>query len=419
MHYLDYAATAPLRPQVRQQLSADMERWADQGLGLNPAALHAMGRQARELLEEARYQIAQILGAEPSEVVFTSGGTESNALAIRGVFGGKNPSGGRVWVGATEHPAVLEQGPILRSQGIDFATLEVDKSGLVSAEVLRAALEGAAPAAPPAAQVAPAAGSGAPAAERRLVSIMSANNETGVINPIKDLAAQAREIDPEVLFHTDAVQAVGRLDFDFHDLGVDLASASGHKIGGPHGIGLLLVRRGLNLHSDRPGGGQESKRRSGTVNVLGARALALALQLACAERAAQAQRLSELGAELRRGLAAQGLLNTAVTLTVDQAPHLPDIIHLTCAGTDPEAVLMVLDNAGVCASAGSACHAGVSRPSPVLEAMGATPDEALGALRISLGWASTSADIAALLQALPAALEAGRALHQSKTQYSH
>jgi cysteine desulfurase len=339
--------------------------------------LHASGRAVRRRLAEARESIAADLGAHPAEVVLTSGGTEANNLAVLGAVG----AGGEALVSAIEHPSVAQAREVL---GERVRVLDVDDTGGVSPGQVRAAVTDA----------------------TRLVSVMWVNNETGVIQPIGRLADAARA--SGALFHTDAVQAVGHVPVSF--AGVDLLTVSAHKVGGPVGVGALLVRRGVTLRPSGFGGGQEARLRPGTAPAALAVGFATALHEAVGRQDTEARRLGELKAALADGLAAL----PGVRLNTAEASS-PAIVNATFAGTRADDLLLLLDAAGIDCSTGSACTAGVHQPSDVLLAMGRTVAEASASLRFSFGPTTTQADIDALLAALPDALPRARAAFELAT----
>ena len=419
-HYLDHAATTDVRPEAAAVFADELGRTG------NAASSHAEGRAARARLEEARERIAAALGADPAEVALTSGGTEADNLAIKGTWYAERArrhgaareavrETGRdegdmpavpLAVSAIEHAAVAESaGWLAAHEGAELRVLPALPDGRVDLAALPAVLGGSPPA---------------------LLSVMLANNETGVLQPLTEVVAAAR--DAGVPVHTDAVQAIGVVPVHFHDLGVAALSISGHKVGAPVGCGALLVRRDLDLHPVEHGGGQERGVRSGTLAVAGARALAAAIEAAVAEREAHAAHLARLRNRLRAGLAQRAADLPGLRCTVpdtgpvtgpDTGPvtgpgpvgTLPGHLHLLHPGARAEAVLFALDSAGVAASSGSACHAGVEQPSAVLLAMGYDGEVARSALRLTLGRTSTEADVDALLAALPGALALARAAH--------
>jgi cysteine desulfurase len=352
--YLDYNATAPVRPEVGEAMAAAL------AIGGNPSSVHRTGRAARHAIERARDSVARLVGAAPEEIVFVSGGTEANHLALLGT--GRR----RVLVSAIEHDSVR-----LAVPGAE--PLPVLPSGLLDLAALQGALEaGPTPA---------------------LVSVMLANNETGVIQPIAEIAAfiHARG----GLLHCDAIQAAGKIPVDCAALGADLVSLSAHKLGGPSGVGALIIRGDLELAPLQRGGGQERGRRAGTENLAGIVGFGKAAELA-GGTLAQAASLRALrdGAEARL----LALAPEAVVFCRDVA-RLPNTLSIALPGVAAETQVMALDLAGVMVSAGAACSSGKVRPSHVLEAMGAPPELAGSAIRVSLGWATQPADIDHLVAA--------------------
>ena len=362
--YLDWNATAPARPEA---VKAVVRAMAEVG---NASSVHGFGRAARRLVEDARAEVAALVGAEPANVIFTSGGTEANNLALRGC------GDRRLIVSAVEHGAVLAPA-LLRDAGA--AILPVDGEGVVDLEALEEALRA----------------TGKPA----LVSVMRANNETGVLQPVAEVAAIAHRHD--ALVHCDAVQAAGKIPFDMAALGVDLASFSAHKLGGPQGVGALVLGRDMALDAQNIGGGQERGRRSGTENVAGIAGFGAAAK-AARESLADYARIALLRDEIERR-----------TSTVAQdrrvlgagAPRLPNTSNLTMPGVKAETQVMALDLDGVAVSAGSACSSGKVSASHVVAAMGVPDDEALTAIRVSLGWSSTAADVDRFVEAWRAVFE--------------
>ena len=352
--YLDYNATAPIRPEVANAMAEVLE------LVGNASSVHGFGREARRRLEHARDQVGALMAVDPGRVVFTSGGTESNNLALRGA--GRR----RVLVSAAEHDSVLKATP-------DAEHITVRGDGLLDLDALAEML----------------GGDDRPA----LVSVMLANNETGVIQPVEQVVALAHEAG--ALVHCDAVQAAGKLPVDFTALGVDLMSLSAHKMGGPQGVGALLLAEGTELQPLLKGGGQERSRRAGTENLPGIVGFGAAAALTSAALAE-----AEFLAELRDGLE-RGLLSLAPELVVlgRTAPRLANTSCFALAGLASEIQVMALDLAGVAVSAGSACSSGKVRPSHVLRAMGLGEELAGCAIRVSLGWRSTADEVERFLAA--------------------
>ena len=358
--YFDHAATSPLRREALEAMACAVPG--------NPGAIHDSGRAARALLEDAREEIASLLGVGPLEIVFTSGGTESDALAV---IGGVRD--GLALVSAVEHPAVggLTSPWLL---GKRCEVLPVDHAGLVDPDEV-----------------------GRHSGDLDVVSVMAVNNETGACQPVSRVAEVAHQAG--ALMHTDAVQALGHIPVDLDEWEVDLASFSAHKIGGPVGIGALWVRRGVELHPVSPGGGQQYGIRSGTQPVALACGFAAALRACVDEFDTMTARWQSWRERVMAWCRQQP------EVTVDDAPVTsPSIIHLSIAGARGTDVVMLADRDGVDLSAGSACHAGVSRPSPTMLAMGKDEDAASSGVRISMGYTTTDADIDRLLAALPAAI---------------
>ena len=376
--FLDYNSTTPLDPEVAEAMSEKQGRaWG------NPSSVHAAGRAARKLLEEARERLAAQIVCDPGEVYFTSGGTESDNLAIKGAYFANPDHPRRVLVSAVEHPAVIEAADDLKRAGAQVAHVPVDHGGVVLPESLEASLEGGAV----------------------VASIMAANNETGTIQPVSRLAAVLRA--HSTLFHTDAVQAVGKIEVDCRAWDVDMLSLTAHKFYGPRGIGALFVRRGVAVERQISGGGHERRRRAGTENVIGAWGMALALEKANLVRQAEEERLRRLQTRFVRDLSA-GIPD--VHFHGDPGRGLANTVSFSCAGVEGEAVVVSLDLAGICIASGSACSSGATEPSHVILAMGTEPRLAAGALRVSFGRPTTDADVDGLLAELPRVVERLRAL---------
>ncbi|MGD0381882.1 MAG: cysteine desulfurase family protein [Thermoguttaceae bacterium] len=377
--YFDNAATTPLDPRVFKA----MRPYLQQAWG-NPSSLHWEGRQARAAVDRARSQVARLLGAEPNEIVFTSSGTEADALAIRGALTAKGLRGDRLITSAIEHPAVLSCCRRLQHEGASLRLLPVDADGIVDPETLRR-------------EITP---------QTRLVSIMAANNVVGTLQMVTELAEIAHQ--HGVLFHTDAVQAAGKIPFDMRVQPIDLLSLSAHKLHGPKGVGALYVRSGLELAPFLEGGGQERGLRSGTENVAGIVGLGAAAEIAREQMADEAARLVKIRDYIIDSITE--LIPNAY-LIGDRYRRLPGHICLGFAGMEGEAIrlLMELDAAGIAISSGSACsalHAG--EPSHVLEALGFDAFKARGSLRISLGRFNTFEQAARLLEVLPRAVSSLR-----------
>ncbi|GAA3115498.1 cysteine desulfurase family protein [Streptosporangium carneum] len=363
--YLDHAATTPMLPEAIEAMTAQLGRVG------NASSLHAAGRRTRQVVEESRESIADALGARPSEVVFTSGGTEADNLAIKGLYWARRAKGAnRILVSAVEHHAALDPAHWLGDrQDAVVELLDVDEFGRVHPQTLRTAIE-------------------RDPDSVALVSVMWANNEVGTVQPVRVLAAIAR--DHGIPFHTDAVQAVGQLPVVFADAGVDALTLSGHKVGGPMGVGALLLARGVDPVPVLHGGGQERDVRSGTLDAPSVAGLAAAVQTAIARQAETSARLAELRDGLIRKVRAAV---PDVVLNGDPVNRLPGNAHFSFPGCEGDALLMLLDAKGVECSTGSACSAGVAQPSHVLLAMGADAVSARGSLRFSLGHTSTEADV--------------------------
>lgn len=372
--YLDHAATTPLRPEVAQA----MAEVRAEPLG-NPTGSHPPAQRARQLLEEARDEVAALVGCQPGEVVFTSGGTESANLAVFGSLAGAAAAGARPLLchSAVEHPAVLESCRAAAHQGADVRVIGVDGTGRVDLDDLAHALE----------------------AGPLLVAVMTANNETGVRQPLAEVVALVRERCPGTGIFSDAVQAAPFLDLAQATAGADLVGLSAHKVGGPVGAGALVVRAPWPLAAHQHGGGQERERRSGTQDVTGAVGLATALRLAAAERAQVAQRVAALRDRLAEGLSAE--LNDVQRTIPPGTETLPGHLHLCLRGIEREELLVALGRYGVCASGGSSCASGALEASHVLAAMGVSGDLARGAIRFTLGHDTNEDDIERALAVVP------------------
>jgi cysteine desulfurase len=382
--YLDHAATTPMLPEAIALMSAELAR-----LG-NPSSLHAAGRQARRRVEEAREQLAAAVGARPSEVVFTGGGTESDNLAVKGIYWARraaDPRRTRILASTVEHHAVLDVVHWLAGeQGATVTWLPVDALGRVHPEAVRAAIE------PDPDSVA-------------LVTVMWANNEVGTLQPVAGIAEVAHRHGIPV--HTDAVQAIGAVPVDLAASGVDALTLTGHKLGGPIGCGALLLGRDVAATPVLHGGGQERDVRSGTLDTPAIAALALAVERAVGTRPRQAPRLAALRDRLVAGVR-ERVPDAVLNGDPDPAGRLPGNAHFSFPGCEGDALLMLLDAAGIECSTGSACSAGVTEPSHVLVAMGADAAAARSSLRFTLGHTSTGQDVDALLAAIGPAVERAR-----------
>ncbi|OUC93450.1 cysteine desulfurase family protein [Streptosporangium minutum] len=378
--YLDHAATTPMLPEAIEAMTAQLGRVG------NASSLHAAGRRTRRVVEESRETIAYALGARPSEVVFTSGGTEADNLAIKGLYWARRAGGAsRILISAVEHHGALDPAGWLGDrQGATVELLDVDEYGRVHPQTLRAAIE-------------------RDPESVALVSVMWANNEVGTVQPVRVLAGIAH--DHGIPFHTDAVQAVGQLPVVFTGSGVDALTLSGHKVGGPMGVGALLLARGVDPVPVLHGGGQERDVRSGTLDAPSVAGFAAAVKTAVARQAETSARLIGLRDDLIRRVRHAV---PDVILNGDPVNRLPGNAHFSFPGCEGDALLMLLDAKGVECSTGSACSAGVAQPSHVLLAMGADAVRARGSLRFSLGHTSTEADVDRLIAVLGLVVERAR-----------
>jgi len=382
--YLDHAATTPLRPEALEAMLPFL-----QGSFGNPSGQHAQARVAKTAIEEAREQVAAALGARPAEIVFTGGGTEADNLAIKGAARSARDRGfgDSVVTTAVEHHAVLHSCDRLERDGFRVARVGVDGDGVVDLDALAAAVD-----------------------ERTtVVSVMLANNEVGTIQPLSAVAALVAERAPRAVLHTDAVQAAAWLDVAVAAADADLIAVSAHKFGGPKGVGALVVRQGARLVPVIDGGGQERDLRSGTHNVAGIVGMAAALSATVAHRADETRRVGALRDRLATGIAA-GLPDGAVRTNGDPTGKLVNNCHVAFPGVEAEALLLLLDRDGVCASAGSSCASGAMEPSHVLAAMGLPVELARSSVRLTLGWPTTEAEVEEAVATITAGVErlAGR-----------
>jgi cysteine desulfurase len=376
--YLDHSATTPVAPEVlKAMLPYFTEKFG------NASSLHSFGLEAKQALEESREKVAGLLGAEPEELIFTSGGTESDNLALKGIAYRNKKLGKHIITTGIEHPAVLETCRKLESEGFEVAYLPVTSEGLVEPGTLKAAIR----------------------SDTILISVMHANNEIGTIQPLEEIGEIAAEKD--IYFHTDAVQSVGKIPTDVNALGVDLLSLSSHKLYGPKGIGALYVRKGTKLESIVQGGGHERGLRSGTENVAGIVGLARAAELAQETMADEAERLGWLRDRLA-DLVLERVKDAWINGTMKK--RLPGNLNFGFRYVEGESLLLFLDSKGIAVSTGSACSSKKLEPSHVLLSLGLLPEECHGSLRITLGRSNTIEDVDYVAQAIVEAVERFRSI---------
>ncbi len=381
--YFDHNATTPVDPGVVEA----MTRVLRDEFG-NASSVHHFGQRAKAVLDEARSAVASLIAAEPSEVVFTSGGTEADNFALRGVADASEATGRRHLIASSiEHEAVLNTLKALGRRGWQTTLLPVDATGIVEPQALEAAMTGG----------------------TALVSIMHANNEVGTIQPIADLARIARQ--RGALFHTDAVQSVGKIPVDTRALGVDLLSLSAHKFNGPKGVGALFIRRGARVSAILTGGKHERNRRAGTENVAGIAGLGAAVALASRKMEAEAARLRALRARLEHSVLAT-VPGAAINGALE--PRVPNTTNISVDGVEAESLLIALDLEGIAVSTGSACSSGTLEPSHVLRAMGLPPHRTQNSIRVSLGAGNTEADVDYFLARLPQVVTKLRGLSRAR-----
>lgn len=377
--YLDHNATTPVAPPV-----ADAMARALRTVFGNPSSVHAYGQEAKTALDEARSAVARLIGAEPAEIVFTSGGSESDNLAVRGAAEAAGPGRRHLVASTIEHEAVLRTLKALGGAGWSATLVGVDERGVVTPERLAEALTD----------------------ETALVSVMHANNEIGAIQPVAELAALAHE--RGALAHTDAVQSVGKIPVDVRSLGVDLLSLSGHKFNGPKGAGALWIRRGARLRPQMTGGRQERNRRAGTENLPAIVGLGAAARRLLDEReAAEAADVTALRDRLEAGILAAV---PGAAVNGDSAPRVGNTSNVSFPGVEAESLLIALDLEGIAVSTGSACSSGTLEPSHVLRAMGFSPHRTQNSIRFSLGLGNTAADVDRVTAVLPGIVGRLRAL---------
>jgi cysteine desulfurase len=378
MHYLDHAATTPLLPEAREALLDAL----DEDFG-NPSSVHVYGRKARERVEDARERIAAAVGAAPSEIVFTSGGTEADNLAVKGAAEKLRGNGDHVVVSAFEHHAVLDAARSLERRGFRVELAPVGPQGVVDPAVIAERVQ----------------------SSTVLVAVMAVNNEIGTIQPIEELVQAVRAVNPRTVFHTDAVQALGNVPVDVHKWGVDLAAFAAHKIGGPKGVGALFVKSGVAIEAVAHGGGQERGLRSGTINAPGIASFGVAAEIAAKEVYEKNDRLGALRAEMLEGIR-RAIPDVVVNGDLDR--RSANNLNICIPGTDGETLLLLLDEKGIACSSGAACASGALDPSHVLLAIGISRDLAKGSLRFTLGRTSSSADVDAVVETLPAVVDQAR-----------
>ncbi|MDQ3963975.1 MAG: cysteine desulfurase [Actinomycetota bacterium] len=378
MHYLDHAATTPVLPEVAEAMTAVYR----QDFG-NPSSVHAYGRAARELVEVARDKVAAAVGASPAEVVFTGGGTEADNLGLKGAAAKLRGNGNHVVSSNFEHHAVLESLEWLEHSGLEVTQVPVNQDGILD----------------------PAAVGGAVRPTTILVSVMAVNNEIGTIQDLEAITAAVKAASKNALVHTDAVQALGNIPVDVHRWDVDLAAFSAHKLGGPKGVGALFVKAGVPVDALIHGGGHERGLRSGTLNVAGIVGFGVAAELAAKEVYEKTDRLAKMRDELLAGIRT---IVPDVIVNGGLEDRIAGNLNVSIPGSRGETLLLLLDQAGVAVSTGSACQSGALDPSHVLLALGLDPETADGSIRFSLGRASTEGDVSAALEALPDVVERAR-----------
>ena len=374
--YLDHAATAPINEAAIDALNIQMRK-----LG-NASSIHNPGRSVRKDVEDARHKLSELIGANPSEIIFTGSGTEANNLAIKGFFW-QHPDRNLIVTSAFEHHAILDPVEwLVEHEGAEQVLIPITKAGVIDLDFLR--------------NIVQTRGS-----EIAVISIMHSNNELGSIQPIAEIVKIAGDIP----VHTDAVQRFGKVEFDFAALNVTAATISAHKIGGPLGVAALILKRGLDLTPVLHGGGQEREIRSGTLNAPSIVAFTAAAEYAIANMATNFKKIREL-----RDYFVTGLKKCVPDVSINSItdPALPGIVNATFPGTESDALLLLLDTEGISASAGSACSAGVPRPSHVLVALGLSESDADASLRISIGTTNTKAEIDQVLAILPSVVERAR-----------
>lgn len=378
MNYLDHAATTPVLPEVRELMFAYLAD--DFG---NPSSVHAYGRIAKAAVEEARERFARAIGASPAEIVFTGCGTEADNLAIKGAVRKLRGNGNHIVTTTFEHHAVLDTCEWLDHNGLDLTVVALDESGVVDPQAVADAVRH----------------------DTLVVSVMAVNNEIGTIQPLADIVKAVKAKNPNTLVHTDAVQALPNIPVDVKAWGVDLAAFSAHKCGGPKGVGALYVRSGVPVEPVLHGGGHERGLRSGTLNVSGIAGFGIAAGISQRDLAEKNERVGKMRDRLLEGITAT---IEGVRVNGSLEHRIAGNLNISISGAEGETLLLLLDQAGIAASAGSACQSGAIDPSHVLTAIGVPRDLAIGSLRFTLGRESTDADVDAVLETLPKVVETAR-----------
>ncbi|MBX3293654.1 MAG: cysteine desulfurase [Acidobacteria bacterium] len=384
--YLDNSATTPVDPRVVEV----MLHFLTETYG-NASSIHHFGQQARTAVDAARHSVARLINARPNEIVFTSGGTESNNLAIRGLVEANEQHGRHIITTKIEHSAVKNVCADLEKHGFDVTYVPVSSDGVVNADDICSAIRD----------------------DTVLITVMTANNEIGTLQPVAEIGTLVKELRDsgrKIWFHTDAVQAVGKIPVDVNELGCDLLSLSGHKLYAPKGIGALYIKRSVRLHPQNIGGHQERNRRGGTESVPLIAALGKACELAAVEMEAEAIRQKQLRDDLENRIA-DAVPN--IIFNGSRESRIPNITNVSFLGTEGEALLIILDMQGIAVSTGSACSSGTLEPSPLIRALDEDDNRARSALRISLGRFNTSDDIDRIAEIIPAAVETLRKLGRS------